>query len=173
MKGIESSLVSEHHHLVLNHLAGKKTICKSKDIFYFIDSEFYKNPSRVGVHTPKRTIKVWDVKLDKGCQIAEIFNVLPDFWSKKWLSQSQLTKVCKHFRAWLQIDGQPNLFLCKINEFSPVDEAAPWNNLEVVEVCIDHDDDLYVRKVSSTVLFSKRIKEDLFRVIVPSVHKKK
>jgi hypothetical protein len=173
MTGIKISLVSEHHHLVLNHLAGKKTICKSKNIFYFIDPDFYKDTSRVGIHTPKRTVKVLDVNLDKGQSIAEIFKVLPDFWSKKWLSQSQLTKFCKHFRAWLQVDDQPNLFLCKINEFSLVDEDNPWVNLQVVEVCVDHDDDVYVRKISYNILTSQRIKDDYFRVIIPSVHKKK
>lgn len=168
---VSIELVSEKQHLVLNSLTGKKTIVKTPELFGFISREVYGSPNQVGVFTPKRTIKVFDVTLDEGASLADLFKAFPGLWSGKWLSQSQITKVCKHFRYWFQTDEQPNLFLCKKNEFSDVNEKNPWKNLQVIEVIVDSDNKLEIRIIPEVVISSLKIQKNIFRVIIPAYRK--
>lgn len=179
------TLVSGEHHLVLNSLAGKKTIAKSNPIvkinkqklinkestnknpFFFVDDTFYKTDHHAGIHTKKRTIKAVDVSVEAGVSLANLFEVFPGVWSKKWLSQSQIMKIYKHFNNWLSVDDTPNLFLCKKNEFVDVNEEHPWRNLQIVELKVDHENDVSIRIISYSVIRSKRITKDSFRVIIP------
>jgi len=169
---IKLEIVSKEYHLVLNQLTGKKTIAECKNLFYFPDPEFDKNLGYVGVYTPKRTIKVVDVTLSEGDSIANIFELFSGFWSKKWLSESQVTKVCKHFSNWFVVD-QPILFLCKKNEFSDIDEDDPWSNLRVVEVVVDHENDFRIRNIPLNIVLMGKIRESSFRIIIPTYRKSK
>jgi|GEM_PF-4779096 hypothetical protein len=171
MEKVSIELVSEKQHLVLNPLTGKKTIVKTPELFGFISREFYSSPHQVGAFTPKRTIKVFDVTLDEGASLANLFEAFPGLWSSKWLSQSQITKVCKHFRSWFQLDEQPNLFLCKKNEFAYVTEKNPWKNLQIIEIIVDDDNKLSIRIIPEIVLLSPKIQKNIFRVIMPAYRK--
>ena len=168
---------SEGPHFILNPLAGKKTIAKSKNDrqlkkqFYYIDPEFNETGMRAGVSTRKRTIKTVDISVEAGFVLADLFKSLPGLTSKKWLSQSQIMKIYKHFRNHLAVDDIPNLFLCKKNESREVDDeddgVEMWKNLQVVEITIDHEDDVYIRITPDSLLYSKSIIAGNFRLFIP------
>jgi hypothetical protein len=165
-------LISQDDHLVLNHLAGKKTIIKAKDVFYHIDSEFSKYSFKAGVPTPKRTIQVYESVPGTKPTFVEMFASLDGDWSKKWLSQSQITKVCKHFKHWLRGDSYSTYILCNVNEFSYVDEDAPEKSLVVAVISLDYDGDIRINKLN----LCDEVKRDgdfLTRVIVPKFRKLK
>jgi len=153
--------------LVINRLAGKKTIAKSGDIFFHIASEFLGSNFKAGIGTAKRVIQVYETIPKTEATYMELFESIPGNWNKKWLSQSQITKVAKHFRKWLRTDGYPTHFLGKINEFQSVDEEAPHKNLVVISIMIDNDDlCIYQTSFDSP---AKRSGDFLYRFIVPKV----
>jgi len=168
---------SEGPHFILNPLAGKKTIAKSKNDrqlkkqFHYIDKEFSDTNIQAGVFTRKRTIKTVDLSLVAGFSLSDLFKDLPGLTSKKWLSQSQIMKIYKHFRNHLAPDDIPNLFLCKKSESREIDdeddEMEMWKNLQVVEIIIDHEDDAYIRITPHNLLYSKSIIGGNFRIFIP------
>lgn len=164
-------LVSEEHHLVLNQLAGKKDFIKSKDVFYYVAPYFYNKYLKTEIATPKRTIGVYETIPGAQFTLMEMFGSLPGPWNKKWLSESQITKVCKHFRSWLRSDGYSNYILCNPGEPSFIDEEAPHKSLVVALVTYDGNE-MQVHKLD---LDDPAIRRGAFkfRVIVPKVKIKK
>ena len=121
--------------------------------------------------TRKRTIKTIDLSVSAGFSLEGLFKDLPGVISKKWLSQSQVLKIYKHFRNHLALDDIPNLFLCKKSESREIDdeddESEIWKNLQVVEITIDHEDDAYIRITPDNVLYSKSVIDGNFRIFIP------
>jgi hypothetical protein len=165
-EAIKSHLLSKEHHLLLNPLAGKKIINNSKKLFCYIDRDIEKMSDRVGIKTPAKAIGVYEAEAEVGVSIKDIFEYFPGVLSRKWLSQSQLIKVCKHFKNWLEFDGY-TYFLCKIREDISVNPENPWSNLMVLEVQWYHDDDLAVRLISPLILESKCVLAKKYRIILP------
>lgn len=170
---ISFQVLAEGPHVVLNALTGKKTIVGLKkdhkigEKIYYVDGALSKVDKSIGVCTRKRTIKTVDVLVEAGSSLMDLFEFFPGVLSKKWLSQSQISKIYKHFRNHLASDDLPNLFLAKKSESAEIDEDNPWKNLQIIEVIIDHDDDANFRSTSSDLIFSKSLRASKFRVFIP------
>lgn len=170
---ISFQVLSEGPHVVLNALTGKKTIANLKkdskigNSIFYIDSAFGKTDIRAGVNTRKRTIKTVDVLVEADLSLADLFEFFPGLISKKWLSQSQISKVYKHFREHFIDDDVPNLFLSKQNESMEIDADDPWKNLQIIEIIIDHDNDASIRIISQDLIFSKSLVANKYRVFIP------
>jgi len=168
---------SEGPHFIVNHLSGKKTIATSendkqlKKKFHNIDKTFNETNIQAGVVTRKRTIKTVDLSVAAGFSLSDLFKDLPGVTPKKWLSQSQVLKIYKHFRNHLAFDDIPNLFLCKKSEsrefYNDDDEIKMWKNLQIIEITIDHEDDDYIRITPDSLLYSKSIIDGNFRIFIP------
>ncbi len=164
VKRIQLTLVSSGQHLVINPLVGKKNISKSNTLFWYVDRDF--SQTKPGVKTKSKTIGVYDVVVGVNLSLREVFEKLPNSLNRKWLSQSQIVKVCKHFKKWLKSDDC-TYFLIKTEEARAINLLDPWKNLMVVEVKLDHENDLSARLVSNMVLDSKFLTEKKLRFILP------
>lgn len=163
---IQVTLVSKEHHLVINPLTGKKVINNSKQLFWYVDQGFTDYNIKPGIKTKSKAIGVYDVTIGEGVSLKDVFERFPGSLNLKWLSQSQVIKVCKHFRNWLKFDGYTYI-LCKIREDQSFNPLSPWNNLMVIEIGLDHENDLAVRLVSSKILNNKILQEKTLRLIIP------
>lgn len=163
---IKVTLLSKEKHLVLNPLMGKKTFLNSKSLFWHLDSEVKTVFDNYSVKTPAKAIGVYEASAQKDVSLKEMFEFFPGVLSRKWLSQSQVLKVCKHFRDWLVFDGY-TYFLCKKRENLGVNLENPWQNLVIVEIELDHENDLALRLVSPLILESNCVLAKKYRVILP------
>lgn len=180
MAEIVAKLISEKHHLILHPLAGTKTISsldpkkqhhhhrhnKSNPLFWYVSNDFFSYHIKAGVRTKSKAVGVYDITAEKGVSLQDVLTFLPGDLSRKFLSQGQVLKVCKHFKEWLKSDGF-TFFICKINEENPVNIEDPWSNLMVIEIELDHENDLAARIVSQSSLEQKSIFEKNFHVIIP------
>lgn len=159
-------LISGDYHLVLNQLSGRKNFSNSKGIIYHVDSYFSDHPFRSQIATPKRTIEVYETVPGTKATFIDIFGSLPGNWNKKWLSQSQIIKVCKHFKNWLKTDAYSTFVLCNVSNYLLVDEDNPQRGLVVVSITLDREGDVDIGKfeLDDPVLWDG---DFLDRIIVP------
>lgn len=164
-------LISDGHHLVLNQLAGKKTFAKAKDIFSFVDPYFLRKHLKSETATPKRTIGIYETVPGSKFTLMEMFAATPGTWNKKWFSESQITKICKHFKHWLRNDGYSNYVLCNTGDYLSVYEDEPHKSLVVVLISYSGND-IQITKID---LDDPGVRRGDFklRVIVPKVRVKK
>lgn len=178
MAEILIKLVSQGHHLVLHPLTGVKTISSLNPVnhhrhatslqsmFWYVDKEFFNYNVKAGVKTKSKAVGVYDVNTEEGVTLKEVFESFPGDLSRKVLSQSQITKFCKHFRSWLKFDDF-TLFLCKIDESTALNSKDPWSNLMVVEIELDYEDDLAARIISRGAVNQKSLTKKECRIVLP------
>lgn len=159
-------LISGDCHLVLNQLSGRKNFSNSKGIIYHVDSYFSGHSFRSQISTPKRTIEVYETIPGTKATFMDIFGSLPEDWNKKWLSQSQIIKVCKHFKNWLRTDTYSTFILCNTSDRLLVDEDMPQRSLIIASITLDRDGDVDISKfeLDDPVLWDG---DFLDRIIVP------
>lgn len=166
---IKVELASKGHHLVLNTLKGKKNFSKLKKEVFYVDPGLCSYLVKGGVFTRKRAVRVWDVTaIQDGVSLFDVLTSFSGNWERKWLSQSQISKVCKHFKKWLKEDDYGNIFVCKVDEFREFDEDDPLSNLMLVVVFKDHDKELRIHKMAEMIWFAKRWTGFPFRIFLPA-----
>lgn len=75
----------------------------------------------------------------------DAFKTLPGTWNQKALFGYQIKEFCVSFHNWLGKERKQTFFLARRNEFLPVDENNPKENLIVVVVEVWHDDSVKAR----------------------------
>ncbi|MEI6836071.1 MAG: hypothetical protein WCK59_04520 [Candidatus Falkowbacteria bacterium] len=97
------------------------------------------NLQPIGVATPETEVQVYEIISD--ANVFQMFYDLPGTWAQKVLSQNQVIEFCEQFRDALTrstyIRAQ---FLCKKNEYKPIIESNPKDNLVVIYVSIGSED---------------------------------
>ena len=157
------------HHFALNALSGQKTFGRMKKDFWHLDKATYSYQVKAGVSTRKRTVKTCDFIVDEEpLSLLNIFESFKGSWERKWLSQSQVVKICKHFKSELKTDDYGNHLVCKINEFKEINEENPLNDLMFISVYRDSEGDIRIYKTSIDLIKVKRSKGFPFRVILPA-----
>lgn len=157
------------HHFVLNALSGQKTFGQMKKDFWYLDKKLYSYQVKAGVSTRKRTVKICDFIVgEEPISLLNIFESFKGLWGRKWLSQSQVVKICKHFKSELKTDDYGNHFVCKINEFKEINEENPLNDLMFLAIYLDSDGDIRIHKKSPELVAAKRTQGFPFRVILPA-----
>lgn len=133
-------LISGDHALALKALDGSRLIYKAKNTFASsIDSSFVNwGLNKNGIATPQTMIRVDEMTGAGG--FVDIFQSLHGTWNQKWVSQNQVIEFCEGLPNWLRQAEVATMFLCKKDEYQPVDENKPQDNLVVVRVFVLSND---------------------------------
>jgi len=120
-------------------LDGKLKIAEARQIFRsHIDLQFsldglLSNPGQATVQT---ALQIAETTRD--AKFREIFGAWSGSWEQKCLTQNQIIEICSTLKPYLPAKAT-TMFLCKINEFYPVQESNPESNLMVVFVIANSD----------------------------------
>ncbi len=148
--------ISSDKKLMLRPCDGSRTICSSKNVFFFVDTAFKSyGADKKGVATKETQVAVYE--MEKDATFAEMFGWLNSNIDALCMTQDQILEFIEMHRCLLRTDGPGTFFLFK-------------NKKKFFIACVRfHDDGLL--KVFIVHFKFKRVwnADDRRRVVVPKL----
>ncbi len=130
--------VKEDNILCIAGLDGKKIIATVKNIFFYVDPNFFPwGLAKNGVATEEINVCIIEVSGEKS--FIKIFEAVPGKWSQRVLSQNQIVEFCEKMSGKIKEVGNNFMFICKIDENKSINEDNPAENAVLITVRVFSD----------------------------------
>lgn len=131
----DTNLKNYGYKVKIPFLDGSESVSSAKNIFQaYIPSTLKKKPPGARLSSKKAALCVYKRGGNKSMTFLRMFESLPGYWDKKWISESQLVNFFKVAPYWITEKKGLIAFICKIDESQSINSEEYWKNLQVIYV---------------------------------------